>query len=318
MAIWLRQLTIASDSIGPFISNADFKTASSSLTIAQADVRLSKNGAAYAQKNGSETVPHQENGYYVVTLNGTDTNTLGTLRLAVAISTNLPVWKDYQVVSPGVYDALVTASNSLPVDVREWASASAVAGAIPAVAAGASGGLPLLNAHLTVLAQDQGAGMGSAVTGTLSTTQATTDLTGFGDDHFTNGWMIWFPNTSGLGAAVVTDYDSASGLFTWSPAIGGAPSNGDPFSLFPALIADLGPAATASAADGLLNRNLAMGGSGHTRRVQNALRVLRNRVNIATDTNTAIVYTEDDSTTAWTMAVATDSLTSRISGVDPT
>lgn len=56
-------------------------------------------------------------------------------------------------------------------------------------------------------------------------------------------------------------------------------------------------------ADEVLNRNLAGGGSGNTRNVRNALRVLRNQVSIAAGTMT--VTTEDDATEAWTAEVET-------------
>ncbi len=66
-------------------------------------------------------------------------------------------------------------------------------------------------------------------------------------------------------------------------------------------------------ADALLTRNIA-GGSNGTRSVQDALRVLRNKVTIAGGTMT--VKKEDDSTTAWTGAVAT-SAGDPISEIDP-
>lgn len=379
MALWLRQLTVASASVGPFISNADFKTASTSLTIAQADVQLSKNGAAYAQKNGSATAPHQQNGFYVVTLDGTDTNTLGTLRLTVSLSTNLHVWQDYQVISPGVYDALVTASNSLAVDAVEFASQSTITDALVNNSAvfkissnvWATGSRTLSSFNDTLFpdaavfriatnvwatgttfqravyaatVSDQviyriatgvwatGSAQGDArivsvgdpsravlVSSVWATGSRT--LTAFNDALFpdaavfriaTNVWATG--SVSGRQVHVATISDQPIYRIATSVWATGTAADAGGRAVF---VIDAGPIATASMADGLLNRNLAMGGSGNTRRVQQALRVLRNRVNIATDTNTAVVYEEDDSTTAWTMAVATDSLTSRISGVDP-
>ena len=67
-------------------------------------------------------------------------------------------------------------------------------------------------------------------------------------------------------------------------------------------------------ADEVLNRDLAGGGSGNTRNVRNALRSLRNRVNISG--GTATVYQEDDSTSAWTAVVSTTA-GDPISQVDP-
>lgn len=63
-------------------------------------------------------------------------------------------------------------------------------------------------------------------------------------------------------------------------------------------------------ADSLLNRNLATGGSGNTRNVQNALRGLRNKVEI--DTLGGLnVYQEDDTTLAW------QGSSTRTPGADP-
>ena len=48
---------------------------------------------------------------YRVTLSTTDTNTVGTLRMAfIETATCLPVWQDFQVVEEEVYDDLCTAS----------------------------------------------------------------------------------------------------------------------------------------------------------------------------------------------------------------
>lgn len=67
-------------------------------------------------------------------------------------------------------------------------------------------------------------------------------------------------------------------------------------------------------ADEVLNRNLAGGGSGNTRNVRNALRLLRNKAGIAAGTLT--VCEEDDTTAAWTAAVTTAE-GNPISEVDP-
>src|SRR3990167_4593169 len=66
-------------------------------------------------------------------------------------------------------------------------------------------------------------------------------------------------------------------------------------------------------ADEMLNRDLAGSASGGARIVRDALRVLRNKVNA----NLGIVYQENDTTTAWTFTVATDSAATRITGIDP-
>jgi hypothetical protein len=67
-------------------------------------------------------------------------------------------------------------------------------------------------------------------------------------------------------------------------------------------------------ADAVLDRNLAGGGSGSSRSVRNALRALRNRTGIVA--GIVRVYTEDDTTTAWSGVVSTFA-GDPIVGIDP-
>lgn len=116
----LKQSTAATIKLGPFIDDTDGKTAETGLTIAQADVRLSKNGGDFAQKNSTTSTTHDENGYYDISLNATDTGTLGRLRVAVSKSGALPVWQDFLVVTANVYDTLCS-TDSLDVNVTSLA-----------------------------------------------------------------------------------------------------------------------------------------------------------------------------------------------------
>ncbi len=77
---------------------------------------------------------------------------------------------------------------------------------------------------------------GNVAAGTLSTTQATTDLIGYGDDLFNNRWLIYFLSGSApeWQVALVTDYDSATGLLTFAPALSTPPLAADYFMLYPA------------------------------------------------------------------------------------
>ena len=62
--ILIKQSTAVTLLIGPFLDDTDGKTAETGLTIAQADVRLSKNGANMAQKNEATSCTHDELGMY--------------------------------------------------------------------------------------------------------------------------------------------------------------------------------------------------------------------------------------------------------------
>lgn len=77
---------------------------------------------------------------------------------------------------------------------------------------------------------EKGIIFGTAQTGTLSTTQATTDLTGYADDQLIGRVIIWTSGACDGEATDITDYASASGLITFT-ALTTAPSNGDAFKI---------------------------------------------------------------------------------------
>lgn len=123
----LKQSTSATVKIGPFVDDADGKTAETGLTISQADVRLSKNGGDMAQKGESSSCTHDELGYYDCALNATDTGTLGRLQLMVHESGALPVWHEFAIISAAVYDRRY--GTALPdVNVEKWNGVDVPAG----------------------------------------------------------------------------------------------------------------------------------------------------------------------------------------------
>ena len=72
-----------------------------------------KIGGAFAQKNSATAASHMENGYYLVTLNATDTGTCGELFVAISASGALPVWRAFTVVPANVYESLVLGTEWL-------------------------------------------------------------------------------------------------------------------------------------------------------------------------------------------------------------
>lgn len=115
---FLKQSTAATIKLGPFLDSTDGDTEEGGLTIAQADVRLSKNGGNYAQKNEASGATYDETGEYDVALDATDTGTVGRLRAAVHVAGALAVWRDFFVLPANVYDALA-GTDKLQVDARE-------------------------------------------------------------------------------------------------------------------------------------------------------------------------------------------------------
>jgi hypothetical protein len=120
MARLLKQSTAFTFRIGPFVDAADGVTAETSLTIAQADIQISKNGGAFAQTSASPTTTHDADGWYQCPLTSTDTNTLGPLTVQIVMAGAAPVWEHFMVLPAVVYDSLVAGSDTLTVDVTQW------------------------------------------------------------------------------------------------------------------------------------------------------------------------------------------------------
>jgi hypothetical protein len=111
MSIWLKQSTASNVKVGPFVDETDGVTPENGLSISQADIRLSKNGAPFGQTNNIAGATIDENGYYVVPLDTTDTNTLGNLRIAITEAGALLVWQDFMVVNANTWDAFFGAGT---------------------------------------------------------------------------------------------------------------------------------------------------------------------------------------------------------------
>jgi hypothetical protein len=128
--LYLRQAT-ASQSvlIGPFIDETDGTTAMTGLTISNTDIRLSANGGNIAAKNSGGGT-HDEIGYYTITLDATDTATVGRLQLMVHESGALPVYHEYQVLEEATYDITFAASATGAVPVASIANNAITANSI--------------------------------------------------------------------------------------------------------------------------------------------------------------------------------------------
>lgn len=110
----LRQSTSQAVLVGPFVDSTDGVSPEAGLTIANTDVKLSKDGAAFGNKNSGGATADGSNGWYTMTLDATDTATVGILEVEITVSGALPVFKVYYVVEEAVYDALYAASAAGP------------------------------------------------------------------------------------------------------------------------------------------------------------------------------------------------------------
>ncbi len=109
--------------IGPFVDKTDGNTQETGLTIANTDIRLSKNGGNLAAKtSGGGT--HDEEGWYTITLDATDTDTVGRLQLFCHIQADaLPVYHEFDVVEEAVYVDMFASSAAGYAGVTEMAAA---------------------------------------------------------------------------------------------------------------------------------------------------------------------------------------------------
>jgi len=135
MSLFLKQSTAVVVSWGPALDKADGFTLKtglvSALDHATTGIKLSKNGGALTIRHATVTATTYDTyGMYRVTLDTTDTNTLGTLRMAYEDATTvLPIWQDFLVLPANVYDSLVGGTDALDVSAIQLAGQTITAAA---------------------------------------------------------------------------------------------------------------------------------------------------------------------------------------------
>lgn len=236
---FLKQSTAATVRVGPFVDSTDGVTAETAFTISQADVRLSKNGAAAAQKNQASAATHDENGYYSCSLDTTDTNTLGILTLTVSESGGLPVRHDFAVMPSNVYDSLFS-TDLLQVHLAEMTADIITAASIAANAIGsaeiADGAITaakiatdaidadalatdavteIKNAVLTLLQDKTHTGV---LLGGTSTTLTLASAASSVDDTYNNALVFVISATGVVQVASISDYVGSTRVATTTPA----------------------------------------------------------------------------------------------------
>lgn len=231
MTQFLRQSTAQSFRIGPFLDATD-AALETALTIAQADIQISKNGSAFAQTSASPTAAHDSDGWYICPLTATDTNTLGLLTVQITLAGVLPVWKDFMVLPANVYDSLVAGSASLAVNAAQAGGTAWGSGAIVAAAL-ASDALDAIRDRLIQRTVLRGT-VGSSSTTTSIVTSSMSPSTSVADQL--KGRIVIFDHnttTAALrGQATDITASSASGTPTLTvTALTTAPASGDTFTI---------------------------------------------------------------------------------------
>jgi hypothetical protein len=95
--------------LGHFVDDTDGKTAETGLTIANTDIKLWKNGATTLANKNSGGATHISGGVYYATLDATDTNTYGPMKIFVHVSGALPCILECLVMEANAYDAMYAA-----------------------------------------------------------------------------------------------------------------------------------------------------------------------------------------------------------------
>lgn len=278
MLAFLKQSTAVTLLVGPFVDSTDGNTVETGLTITQAEVRLSKNGANIAQKTEVTSLTYDEVGMYTCPVDATDTDTLGRLDLIINETGALIVKHSYMVVPANVWDSLFGA-DKLQVHADEI-----TAGLITATA-------------IATGAIDADAFAASAITATVIADGAIDAAT------FAAGAIT----ATVIADGAIDAATFAAGAITAAVIATGA-IDAD------ALAADAGT----EIADAVLNRDMATGtdsGSATVRTIRQALRFLRNKWTLTT--GTLSVKKEDDTTESWAATVTTDALADLVTAVDP-
>lgn len=220
MARILRQSTSVDVPIGAFVDQTDGVSPETTLTITQPDIRLKKNGGAWAQKNAAQTLTHEENGNYEVTLDATDTNTLGLLRLHVNESGALPVTEDFWVVTQNYWDSLF-ATDLLQVDLTQWlgvAPSAVSAGRVQALV-NALDSSAVNNAALAMDTGLKNIRSGTCQGGTASS--VTLDAGASATNDLYKGARVYLPTglgTTGAGQSrLITAYNGSTKVATVEP-----------------------------------------------------------------------------------------------------
>jgi hypothetical protein len=117
--------------LGYFLSSTDGNTELTTLTIANTDIKLWKNGATSLVNKNSGGATHMSSGIYYAVLDDTDTATYGPLAVYCHPTGALPCKTDCVVLSTNIFDSFIGATSTLIV--------GSVTGAVGSVTGNVSG-----------------------------------------------------------------------------------------------------------------------------------------------------------------------------------
>jgi hypothetical protein len=221
MAKYLRQNTASQEiPIGRMVDATDGNTAETGLTIANTDIDLWKHGATTLADKNSGGATHIAGGVYYATLDATDTNTAGALKIFVQVAGAL-AWEDsYTVLPEIVYDSFFPAAGApIPLfGVVDWGTAQASASGSLVHRSGLSLADDILNGASHFVYSGTGAGqsrIGHDFTGATDTSSVSPNWT---TTPSTDSLYVTFrsppASTSAPVASNVTQFGGTAGTFS--------------------------------------------------------------------------------------------------------
>ena len=203
---WVRQSSIITVKMGPFVDKTDGVTPRTALT---PTVKLAKNGGILTARNSVTAITHDADGYYAVELNATDTGTLGGLQAVSTDSANiLPVYHELMVVPANIWDSMIGGTDLIQSDLTQI-TASAIAAA---------------NLSQSTL----GIVPGACVSGSTNAS-IVTNLTETTDNHYKDRAIIFLTGALTGQGIRITGYTGATKTLTVQNVTADAPANGDTF-----------------------------------------------------------------------------------------
>lgn len=183
----------------------------SSPTLAAGDVKVSKDGGALANLTTLPSVAPASSVMVKVTLSASEMNA-DNVTVVFSDQTATAEWSDLVInlqTATNQFDDLSTFNETTAtVDIGKISGSSTAADNLEASTLGIVSG--------------------AAETGTLSTTQMTSDLAEATDDHYNGRAVIWTSGVLAGQASTITDYLGSTGMLTYD-ATTEAPSNTDTF-----------------------------------------------------------------------------------------
>lgn len=112
---YLKEDTAITLKLGPFVDRTDGVTMETGLDIDHTDVMLSKANGDYAAKNdATDNAPDDDDGFYEIALDATDTSTIGLLQIKIDVdAAHVPMTFEFYVLPVANYNVLfVTAPDA--------------------------------------------------------------------------------------------------------------------------------------------------------------------------------------------------------------